>query len=94
MSAKERLYYHGFIFQEMEKLVEMGLVKGIGVSNFTRRKISDLLHFAEIKPAVNQGKATFINCRTDVTLSHLKWLVVIISFVLHIIWISCQRELS
>eukprot|EP00794_Sanderia_malayensis_P004785 gene4785-5412_t len=41
-------------WQEMEKLVEMGLVKAIGVSNFTTKKIKDLLEFAKIKPVCNQ----------------------------------------
>jgi len=41
-------------WQEMEKLVEMGLVKSIGVSNFTTKKIKDLLEFAKIKPVCNQ----------------------------------------
>ena len=40
----------------MEKLVEMGLVKSIGISNFTTKKVAELLEFAKIKPACNQGK--------------------------------------
>ena len=35
----------------MEKLVEMGLVKSIGISNFTTKKVAELLEFAKI----NQG---------------------------------------
>jgi predicted oxidoreductase len=38
----------------MEKLVEEGLVKSIGISNFSVKKIEDLLQYAKIKPAVNQ----------------------------------------
>lgn len=41
-------------WQEMEKLVEMGLVKSIGISNFTTKKVKDLLEFAKIKPVCNQ----------------------------------------
>jgi diketogulonate reductase-like aldo/keto reductase len=41
-------------WQAMEKLVEKGLVKSIGVSNFTTPMLVDLLTYAEIKPAVNQ----------------------------------------
>lgn len=38
----------------MEKLVEEGLVKTIGISNFSVKKIEDLLQYAKITPAVNQ----------------------------------------
>ncbi|KAK5576449.1 hypothetical protein RB653_007593 [Dictyostelium firmibasis] len=41
-------------WQEMEKLVENGLVKSIGVSNFNVQNLLDLLTYAKIKPAVNQ----------------------------------------
>ena len=40
--------------QAMEKLVDQGLVKHIGVSNFSVKKLKDLLTYARIKPAVNQ----------------------------------------
>ncbi|GAA0186016.1 reductase [Lithospermum erythrorhizon] len=38
----------------MEKCVEMGLCRSIGVSNFSCKKIEQLLDFACIPPAVNQ----------------------------------------
>lgn len=38
----------------MEKLVDEGLVKSIGVSNFTPPMILDLLNYADIKPVINQ----------------------------------------
>ncbi|KAN0047918.1 hypothetical protein ACTA71_002307 [Dictyostelium dimigraforme] len=41
-------------WQEMEKLVEYGLVKSIGVSNFNVQNLVDLLTYAKIKPAINQ----------------------------------------
>ncbi|ELP91779.1 aldose reductase, putative [Entamoeba invadens IP1] len=41
-------------WREMEKLVEMGLVKSIGVSNFSISQLEELLSIAKIKPAVNQ----------------------------------------
>jgi diketogulonate reductase-like aldo/keto reductase len=41
-------------WQAMESLVEKGLVKSIGVSNFTVPMIVDLLTFAKIKPVMNQ----------------------------------------
>ena len=38
----------------MEDLVEKGLVKAIGISNFTITKMERLLQTAKIVPAVNQ----------------------------------------
>ena len=38
----------------MQELVKAGLVKAIGVSNFTGMMVLDLLSYAEIPPAVNQ----------------------------------------
>eukprot|EP01018_Ginkgo_biloba_P000639 Gb_06815 [translate_table: standard] len=42
------------VWQEMEKCVEMGLTKSIGVSNFSCKKLQHLLTIAKIPPAVNQ----------------------------------------
>ena len=39
----------------MESLVSKGLVKAIGISNFTITKTEKLLETAKIVPAVNQG---------------------------------------
>lgn len=41
-------------WEAMEDLVTKGLVKSIGVSNFTVMMLVDLLSYAKIKPAVNQ----------------------------------------
>ncbi|ONK71089.1 uncharacterized protein A4U43_C04F4610 [Asparagus officinalis] len=41
-------------WKAMEDLVEMGLVRAIGVSNFSVQQIEELLQFAKIVPAVNQ----------------------------------------
>ncbi|XP_043941850.1 aldo-keto reductase family 1 member A1 isoform X2 [Protopterus annectens] len=41
-------------WKAMEKLVEKGLVKAIGVSNFNSRQIDDVISIATIKPAVLQ----------------------------------------
>ncbi|KAF6146661.1 hypothetical protein GIB67_008947 [Kingdonia uniflora] len=38
----------------IEALVESGLIRAIGVSNFSVRQIKELLQFANIVPAVNQ----------------------------------------
>ncbi|XP_044313849.1 aldo-keto reductase family 1 member B1 isoform X1 [Drosophila rhopaloa] len=41
-------------WKAMEKLVEEGLVKSIGVSNFNRRQIERVLEVAKIPPVTNQ----------------------------------------
>ena len=41
-------------WQAMEQCVQAGLVKNIGVSNFSIKKLTDLFATARIKPAVNQ----------------------------------------
>jgi diketogulonate reductase-like aldo/keto reductase len=41
-------------WQAMEQLVKKGLVKSIGVANFTGPMLIDLLSYAQIKPAMNQ----------------------------------------
>lgn len=41
-------------WQAMEHLVDIGLVKSIGVSNFNSEQILRLVDFARIKPVVNQ----------------------------------------
>lgn len=41
----------------MEKLVEKGLVRSIGLSNFNSRQIDDILSVASIKPTVLQVRA-------------------------------------
>jgi len=45
-------------WQEMEKLLEAGLVKQIGVSNFPCALFNDLLGYAKIVPAANQVEVT------------------------------------
>lgn len=41
-------------WRAMEALVDKGLVRSIGVANYTTTLISDLLAYARIKPAMNQ----------------------------------------
>jgi diketogulonate reductase-like aldo/keto reductase len=42
------------VWQEMEKLVDEGLVKHIGLSNFNSAQITEILDFARIKPSLIQ----------------------------------------
>jgi alcohol dehydrogenase (NADP+) len=42
------------VWREMENLVRDGLVRDIGVCNFTVKKLNMLLNFAQIKPSVCQ----------------------------------------
>ena len=42
------------IWPRMEQLVELGLTKSIGVSNFNVQLLGDLLTYARIKPVCNQ----------------------------------------
>lgn len=51
---------HVLFIQAMEKLVDMGLCKAIGISNFTVKKTQDLLETAKILPACNQGMYAII----------------------------------
>jgi diketogulonate reductase-like aldo/keto reductase len=45
---------HTQTWAELEKLVETGKVKAIGVSNYSKRYLEELLPKAKIIPAVNQ----------------------------------------
>lgn len=45
-------------WKAMEKLVEKGLAKAIGLSNFNSRQIDDVLSVATVKPAVLQVRWT------------------------------------
>jgi len=45
-------------WHEMEKLLEAGLVKNIGVSNFPCALFNDLLGYAKVVPAANQVEVT------------------------------------
>ena len=53
-------------WKAMEKLVEEGLVKSIGVSKFPMSLTLDLLSYAKIKPVVNQ-----VECQPFLNQAHL-----------------------
>ena len=42
------------VWPQLEALVDKGLVRSIGVSNFSVQSLWDLLSYAKIPPAVNQ----------------------------------------
>lgn len=42
------------VYQEMEKLVDAGQVKSLGVSNFSIEEIEDVWNVARVKPTINQ----------------------------------------
>eukprot|EP01107_Rhizomastix_libera_P006048 TRINITY_DN20158_c0_g1_i1.p1 TRINITY_DN20158_c0_g1~~TRINITY_DN20158_c0_g1_i1.p1 ORF type:complete len:310 (+),score=61.12 TRINITY_DN20158_c0_g1_i1:31-930(+) len=44
-------------WKEMEKLVDAGLAKNIGVSNFNQKQLTELLAICRIKPVMNQIEA-------------------------------------
>lgn len=43
-------------FKAMEKLIDLGLVKSIGVSNFNSQQIDRILNECSVKPVSNQVK--------------------------------------
>lgn len=52
-------------WEGMEDCVRLGLVRDIGVSNYSVLAIMDLLQYATIKPAVNQCEAHVYNTRSQ-----------------------------
>lgn len=52
-------------WQAMEQLVEKGLVKSIGVANFTTMMLVDLLTYAKIVPVINQIELHPYNIQED-----------------------------
>ena len=42
------------IWEQMERLVDLGLTKSIGVSNFNVQLLWDMLCYCRIKPVVNE----------------------------------------
>lgn len=52
-------------WRAMEKLVEKGLVKSIGVANYTVPMIIDLLAYSKVKPVMNQVEVHPYNSQTE-----------------------------
>lgn len=42
------------VWPAMEKLVQKGLIKSIGISNFNKKQTEDIINIATIKPVTNQ----------------------------------------
>lgn len=47
-------------WKAMEKLVDEGLAKSIGLSNFNSQQINEVLAIAKIKPVTNQVGTYFL----------------------------------
>lgn len=54
-------------WKEMEKAVDEGLIKSIGVSNFNKRQLEKLVANSRIKPVINQVIATAIPTKHSLT---------------------------
>ncbi len=54
-------------WQAMEEAVKAGKIRAIGVSNFRKRHLDELLKTAEIKPAVNQNYLNPSDMQEDLT---------------------------
>ncbi len=52
-------------WRAMEKLVDKGLVKSIGVANYTVPMIIDLLAYSKVKPVMNQVEVHPYNSQTE-----------------------------
>jgi len=64
-------------WQAMEELVEKGLVKSIGVANFTTTMLIDLLAYARIHPTVNQIEVhPYINQQKLIEFCHQRGIAV------------------
>ena len=68
------------LWRKMEKLVEKGLTRAIGVSNFNTQLLADILTYAKIPPACNQicifpslAQPDFIRFLTDHSIVPVAW---------------------
>lgn len=52
-------------WEAMEELVNLGLVRSIGISNFNTQSIVDLLSYCKIKPVVNQIELHAYNTQNE-----------------------------
>lgn len=77
LQAKKVLYsdvHYTETWKAMEELVKKGLTKSIGVSNFNKRQLEEILRYATIKPVNNQVKA----------IKNLQYSILLSSCLLHI----------
>ena len=59
-------------WQVMEEAVKAGKIRAIGVSNFRKKHLDELLKTAEIKPAVNQNYLNPSDMQTELTAYNTK----------------------
>ncbi len=57
-------------WQDLEKEVEAGRIRSIGVSNFSKKDIDKLLSYAKIKPVLNQVECHPYNNQDDLRKHH------------------------
>ncbi len=58
-------------WQVMEEYVEKGLVRSVGVSNFNRHHLEDLLTYARIRPVINQIEThPFLTQEENIAFNH------------------------
>ena len=57
-------YYNAW--RQMEKMQEEGLIRSIGVSNFTAAQLVDLIQYNKLTPAVNQIDTTLITQQHEI----------------------------
>lgn len=59
-------------WKAMEKLVDCGLIKSVGISNFNSQQIDRLLANCRIKPVTNQVSIEFYSFGSKIILDHCK----------------------
>lgn len=67
--------YHDYYgaWRALEELYEKGIIKSIGVDNFTQDRMADFLFFNRIKPAVNMVECNvFIREKTNVNILKIR----------------------
>lgn len=64
--------YYG-AWRALETLYQEGVIRTIGVSNFTAERLADLCTYSRIRPAVNQTEISPLRQRRDLEAVHAKY---------------------